>query len=84
MGTNVNARTGDTVVVIGASYARGWKPESLWGANVVNKGASGEQTHEMLARFDDDVLALEPQMVIIWGFINDIYRSGLSQIEKKF
>jgi lysophospholipase L1-like esterase len=80
---SVENESKDTVVIIGASYARGWNPDNLWGADVINKGVNGEETHQMLARFDDDVLAIEPRAVIIWGFINDIFRGDLSQMEEK-
>jgi lysophospholipase L1-like esterase len=62
-----------TLVIIGASYAAGWKPK-VPGFRVVNRGVSGEQTHEMLARFDRDVLAEQPAAVLIWGHINNIHR----------
>lgn len=69
------------LVVIGASYAKGWRPENVSGLKVINRGAGGEQTHEMLARFDQDVIAESPRAVIIWGFINDIFRSSREQID---
>lgn len=71
------------VVIIGASYAKGWTPTELGGFKVVNRGVGGEETHEMLARFDRDVTAQAPRAVIIWGFINDIFRSTPEAVEKK-
>lgn len=71
------------IVIIGASYAKGWNPEALGGLKVVNQGVGGEQTHEVLARFDRDVLARAPRTVIIWGFINDIFRSTPEEVEGK-
>ena len=35
----------------------------------------------MLRRFSDDVVALNPRTVIIWGFINDIHRAPKHDIE---
>jgi lysophospholipase L1-like esterase len=71
------------IVLIGASYAGGWDPSSpIAGYQIVNKGVSGQQSFEMLARFESDVLALKPNAVIIWGFINDIFRSERSQIDQ--
>ena len=65
-----------TIVVIGASYAGGWDPgRPIAGYRLFNKGISGQQSFEMLARFETDVVALKPDAVIIWGFINDIFRS---------
>lgn len=67
------------VVVLGASYAKGWDIEQLMGCKVVNKGVGGNESSEMLARFEKDVLALHPRYVLIWGFINDIFRSPQAQ-----
>lgn len=72
-----------TIVAIGASYAKGWNVSVLAGMQVINKGVGGEQTHEMLARFDRDVTASAPQAVVIWGFINDIFRSTPEEVENK-
>ena len=72
-----------TVVLIGASYARGWPPDKpIAGYRMINKGVNGQQSFEMLARFESDVLALKPEGVIIWGFINDVFRSDQPQIEQ--
>lgn len=72
-----------SIVIIGASYAKGWNPPDIGGLSVINRGAGGEQTHEVLARFDEDVLAQAPRAVIIWGFINDIFRSTPEELDKK-
>jgi lysophospholipase L1-like esterase len=45
------------------------------GYTIVNKGIAGEQTHQMLARFERDVVAAAPQAVLIWGHINNIHRA---------
>ena len=71
------------VVVIGASYAAGWSIDSLAGMPVANRGVGGQESHELLARFEEDVLGLEPRYVIIWGFINDIFRSDPQRIEAR-
>jgi lysophospholipase L1-like esterase len=42
---------------------------------VINKGVSGQASFEMLERFERDVAAHKPRAVIIWGFINDIFRA---------
>ncbi len=72
-----------TIVLIGASYAKSWPVTTLDGLTVSNKGAGGEQTHEMLARFDRDVIAAKPRAVLIWGFINDIFRSEPEELKEK-
>ena len=72
-----------TIILIGASYAGGWNPgRPIVGFQIVNRGVSGQQSFEMLSRFETDVLALKPDAVIIWGFINDIFRSDRAQIAK--
>jgi lysophospholipase L1-like esterase len=69
------------LVIIGASYARGWTDFSPAKFTVVNKGRSGEQSFEMLARFRKDVIDERPEVVIIWGFINDIFGSSPEVID---
>jgi lysophospholipase L1-like esterase len=62
-------------VILGASYAAGWKIAEIGGAPVRNAGVTGQQSFEMLARFDADVVAAGPRAVVLWGFINDIFRA---------
>lgn len=71
------------IVLIGASYAKSWPLDKLHGVDIINKGVGGEQSSEMLSRFETDVLANNPSHVIIWGFINDIFRSEPSELGKK-
>ncbi len=35
----------------------------------------------MLARFQEDVIDLDPDAVVIWGFINDIFRASPDQLK---
>jgi lysophospholipase L1-like esterase len=70
-----------TLVILGASYVRAWPVQELGGMRAINKGVNGEQSFEMLRRFGDDVIALKPRAVIIWGFINDIHRTGRENID---
>ena len=74
---------GKVVILLGASYAEGMKEIPLENITVINKGVSGEQTFEMLARFNRDVLGERPDAVVIWGFINDIFRSERDGISSK-
>jgi uncharacterized SAM-binding protein YcdF (DUF218 family)/lysophospholipase L1-like esterase len=69
------------IVILGASYAKGWSP-AIPGWRVVNKGISGQQSWELLARFEEDVTPEQPRAVIIWGFINDVFRSPRDQMDK--
>lgn len=72
-----------TLVLIGASYAGGWPADKpIAGYRLINKGIGGQQSFEMLARFDADVVVVKPRAVVIWGFINDIFRSDRVRIEQ--
>lgn len=74
--------TGDgPIVLLGASYAAGWTLGPLGGVEVVNRGVAGEQSFEMLARFERDVASAHPRAVILWGFINDIFRAPDGGVE---
>ncbi len=68
------------IVVLGASYAGSWQLV-VPGAVVLNRGVAGQQSSEMLARFETDVVAAAPRAVILWGFINDIFRSPRESID---
>jgi lysophospholipase L1-like esterase len=78
----MNEQRDGALVIMGASYARGWNPGELGGRECINKGVDGEQSHEVRARFERDVLALQPRSVIIWGYINDIHRSDRADMER--
>jgi lysophospholipase L1-like esterase len=69
--------TGDkgVIVVFGASYAKDWPIADIGGLSVVNAGVGGNETRDMLERFERDVLARAPRYVLIWGFINDYTRT---------
>ena len=56
-------------------------PHGAW--TVVNEGIGGNTTAQMLARFGTDVVDQEPDVVIIWGGINDVLFHGtpVSSIE---
>ena len=69
------------VVILGASYAEGWRLEAVAGAPVLNKGVDGQQSFELAERFDRDVLAHAPRAVVIWGFINDVFRTPRAEIQ---
>lgn len=77
--TNADSKT-NMVVIIGASYVRAWPIQELDGKKVLNKGVDGQQSFEMLQRFEKDVISVNPSAVIIWGFINDIHRTQAEYI----
>ena len=64
------------IVLMGDSITQSWSsysPEFFEkNSYLINKGISGETTPEMLARFDNDVTAQNPDAVIILAGINDI------------
>lgn len=61
------------VVFLGDSITDLWRlNEYFTGRAFVNRGISGQTTSQMLARFRQDVIALNPKVVVILGGINDI------------
>jgi lysophospholipase L1-like esterase len=44
------------------------------GWTVLNRGVNGERTDQIAARFDRDVVANHPQVVVILGGVNDVYQ----------
>lgn len=81
--TEISHLQNNSLVIIGASYAQHWNPIMIDGMQVVNRGYGGQQTEEILARYEADVINLSPKVVIIWGFINDIFRSKPAEIDSK-
>jgi len=82
-GGAMEAPAGDrnsTLVILGASYAKGWGTPPLPGYRVVNRGVGGEETKDMLARFQHDVVDAKPGTVLIWGHVNNITRSAPERI----
>ena len=49
-----------------------WHPQFFTNNNYVDKGISAENTSQMLARYQRDVLDLDPQCVVIMGGTNDL------------
>src|SRR5215469_17513673 len=79
------------VVFMGNSITEGWAPrfDSLFpGKPYVGRGISGQTTPQMLLRFRQDVIALQPKAVVILGGTNDIAGntgpSTLEMIEDNF
>jgi lysophospholipase L1-like esterase len=69
------------VVILGASYAGGWDIARIGQVPVSNLGIAGQQSFEMLERFERDVVSKQPRAVILWGFINDIFRSPADSMD---
>ena len=73
------------VVFMGNSITEGWLQDSLTlfdNPAYINRGISGQTTPQMLIRFRQDVIELEPQVVVILAGINDIAgNTGPSTLE---
>lgn len=63
------------VVFMGNSITEGWiqkRPLFFLNKPYINRGISGQTTPQMLLRFRQDVINLEPAVVVILAGINDI------------
>jgi lysophospholipase L1-like esterase len=63
------------VVFLGNSIFEGWlklRPEFFAGKPYYDRGISGQTTPQMLLRFYEDVLALDPEVMVLKAGINDI------------
>lgn len=73
------------IVFMGNSITIGWintRPDFFTENSFVNRGISGQTTPQMLLRFRQDVLSLNPAAVVILAGINDIAgNTGPSTIE---
>jgi lysophospholipase L1-like esterase len=75
----------DRIVFMGNSITEGWAPlfPALFpGKPYVGRGISGQTTPQMLVRFRQDVIALQPKVVVILAGTNDIAgNTGPSTLE---
>jgi lysophospholipase L1-like esterase len=71
------------VVFLGDSITEAWRLNEYFpGRDFVNRGIGGQTTSQMLARFHQDVLALNPKLVVILGGTNDLGTGiAVNQIE---
>jgi lysophospholipase L1-like esterase len=51
-----------------------WLMEAHPEWDVLNRGVDGERSDQILARFDRDVLAVNPRVVVIIAGVNDVYQ----------
>lgn len=70
------------VVLLGASYAAGLPLTSVGDTRLINRGVAGQESSDILERFDRDVVPESPRAVILWGFINDIVRTPEGQMDE--
>jgi lysophospholipase L1-like esterase len=68
------------MIIIGASYAAEWGNPKLPGYTVTNKGIGGQESSDLRARFERDVLELQPDVVMIWGHYNDVVRASADKM----
>ncbi|GGE95986.1 SGNH/GDSL hydrolase family protein [Flavobacterium limi] len=70
-----NSKEYNRIVFMGNSITEGWlnkRPQFFKNKNYINRGISGQTTPQMLLRFRQDVIDLEPAVVVILAGINDI------------
>ncbi len=63
------------VVFMGNSITEGWlqaNPSFFEGKPYINRGIGGQTTPQMLLRFQQDVVALNPKIVVVLAGTNDI------------
>jgi len=76
------------IVFMGNSITEGWSdhmPEFFQGKPYVNRGISGQTTPQMLLRFRQDVIDLQPVVVVILAGVNDIAENtGPATLEEIF
>lgn len=78
------------VVFIGDSIIAGWKQHSLFLENTsfINRGINGQTTSQILHRFPQDVIDLNPKHVVILVGTNDVAENNgpisLEQIQSNF
>lgn len=65
----------ERVVFMGNSITEGWlqaNPSFFEGKSYINRGIGGQTTPQMLLRFRQDVIDLQPRIVVILAGTNDI------------
>ena len=76
---NDSITTRPKAVLMGNSITDAWakkRPEFFAANNFVGRGISGQVTSQMLCRFQADVIALRPKIVIIMAGTNDIAQNN--------
>ena len=71
-----SSSAGDRIVLVGDSITEGWtefNSEFFQENNMINRGISGQTTPQMLIRFKQDAVHLNPKIIIINGGTNDIW-----------
>lgn len=79
IGENRKKTKRPTAVLMGNSITNNWAkfdPEFFAKNNFIGRGISGQVTAQMLSRFQADVIALNPKMVVIMAGTNDIAQNN--------
>jgi lysophospholipase L1-like esterase len=66
------APTAPRIVMFGDSITEFWRCPHLDGVELVNRGIAGQNSSQMLLRFEDDVVSLSPKAVVILCGTNDL------------
>ncbi len=69
---NTRIKEPTQVVFMGNSITEGWPASFFSNKPYVNRGISGQTTPQMLLRFRQDVIDLQPKIVVILAGTNDI------------
>jgi acyl-CoA thioesterase I len=64
------------VVFIGDSITARWDLNGYFGKGFINKGVESQNAEEIAARFQTDVVALKPDIVVILAGTNDVRSEG--------
>lgn len=84
----IHSKEDSKVVFMGNSITEGWlnrKLDFFHNPAFINRGISGQTTPQMLLRFRQDVIDLQPKAVVILAGINDIAENtGHISIEEIF
>ena len=70
------------IVLLGGSYLASWQLPQVSNYPIVNCGIAGNETHELLDRFERDVIKHNPRAVIIWGIVNDVIRAPKGRMQE--
>ena len=64
------------VVFIGDSITARWDLHGYFGKGFINKGVESQNAEEIAARFQTDVVALKPDIVVVLAGTNDVRSEG--------
>ncbi|EDP72775.1 lipolytic enzyme, G-D-S-L family protein [Flavobacteriales bacterium ALC-1] len=81
----LHTKPDNRVVFMGNSITEGWvqmRPEFFKDRDYINRGIGGQTTPQMLLRFRQDVVDLDPKVVVILAGTNDIAgNTGYTSLE---